>query len=150
MPLDTTRANTMTESMTTAFQSIGHGAPVTMPRGGTKNTGPIAWEYLVSSILASAAEARKELARRNAVKAGVLPDHRKEPRVVGTEAVVYEDGIVRIDLTVTTAGTRLDVGPLWDALERAGIARSKLDRLVAVHTLTNAAPHKFKPSLVTR
>jgi hypothetical protein len=119
-----------------------------MPRSKL-NTEPVAWEYHAASVLLRAADARKELAHRNAVKAGVLPDHKKDPRPAGTHEVIHDGDVVRIDLAVTTPATRLDTVPLWAAIEKAGIKRAALDKLIAKHTLTNAAPHKFTSSLVT-
>jgi hypothetical protein len=146
--LDTLRANARTAAINEAFAAIGAAGDTKMPRA-KGNTEPLAWEYHVSAHLLRIAEARKKKAQLAAVKAGVMFDPEKDPRAVGTHAVVYAGELVEIVVDVTTAQSRLDAVALFDDLVFAGVKRALIDRLVARHTHENRAPHKFTSSLVT-
>ena len=149
MPLDTARANTKTEALTTAFSDIGHAAGTLMPRSVNKATEPLAWEYFTAKLLESVAVARTRKAVRAAIKGGVLFDHKEDPRPIGTNAVIYDGDVIRIDLEVGTPGTKLDIDGLIPALVKAGIRLERVNELINRHTVENAAPHKFVASLAT-
>jgi hypothetical protein len=146
--LDTAQANAKTEAFNTAFAAIGVDGDTKMPRAKL-NTESTAWNYFVAAHLLRIAEARKKKAQAAAVKAGVLFDAEKNPRPVGTHALVYAGGVVEIVVDVTTPATKLDAPALFDALAAAGVKRALIDKLAARHTHENRAPHKFTSSLVT-
>jgi hypothetical protein len=152
MPLDAPRANTKTLAITNALALIGIESPTQMPRSGNKNTEPVAWEVFVAKLLEKTAKARTAKAVKAAIAAGVMFDHEDEPCPVGTNKVVYDGDVVRIDLEVGTPGMRLDVKALIPALVKASKKPMTLDTvqtLFTQHMVENAAPHKFTPSLVT-
>jgi hypothetical protein len=147
MPLDTIEANTLTGPITDAFTAIGRTDATKMPPT-KRNTEPLAWEYHVASVLLRLAEARKKKALAATIKGGVLFDHEKLPKAPGTNEVVYSGNIVEISVAVTTASASLDTDGFVDALEKTGVKRAVLDRLLGVHTTANRAPHKFTSALV--
>jgi hypothetical protein len=150
MPLDAPRANSKTEALTDAFESIGQSAGTLMPRSVNRATEPLAWKVFVAKLLVKRAAAREKAAIKDAIKGGVLFDHKEEPRPIGTNTVVYDGDVIRIDLQVGTPGTRLDVDALIPALVKAGLRLDRVNELVNRHTVENAAPHMFTASLVTR
>ena len=150
MPLDAVRAISKTEALTEAFASIGHAVGTQMPRSANKTTEGLAWEFFTAKLLETRAKARTKKAIKAAIKGRVLFDHEEEPKPIGTNTVVYEGDVVRIDLEVGTPGTRLDVDALIPALVKAGLKLDKVNELVNRCTVENAAPHKFTASLVTR
>lgn len=148
--LDAARANLLTTAINDAFAGIGKGPPTAMPRGSKNNTEPLAFEVLVSKRLAKLAAAREALAIRDAIKAGVMFDHKDDPLPEGTSKVVYDGDVVRIDLKVTGGRDGIDHDAYVADLEKAGVAPALLKRLAAKHATMSACPHSFTPSLVTR
>lgn len=150
MPLDAARSVTKTEALTDAFASIGHAAGTLMPRSANKATEPLAWEVFAAKLLEKAAAARTTRAIKAAVKGGVMFDHKEDPRPIGTNTVIYDGDVIRIDLEVGTPGTRLDIDALIPALVKAGLRLDRVNELVNRWTIENAAPHKFTASIVAR
>ena len=146
--LDVARANTLTDQFAMAFNEIGHTGESKMPRS-KRNDEPIAWEFHVAMHLARLAEARKEKARKNAVKLGVIFDPEKSPLVPGTNALVYAGEVVEIAVSVTTPATRVDVVALGVALVKSGVKEATFARLLKAATVENRAPHKFTATLCT-
>lgn len=142
------RANTRTAAFNDAFAEIGSGIGTSKPRS-TLNTEPVAWEFHVASHLARIATARKVKAHAAAVKAGVIFDHEKAPLAVGTNKLVYAGEVIEISVAVTSPSEKLDAPAFIADLEKSGIARKLLDKLVAKHTSESRAPHKFTSSLLT-
>jgi hypothetical protein len=150
MPLDANRAMTKTEALTEAFASIGHAAGTLMPRSANKAEELLAWEVFAAKLLEQIAAARARKAIKAAIAGGVMFDHSEHPEPIGTNRVVYDGDVVRIDLAVGTPGTRLDIDGLIPALVKAGLRLERVNELINRHTIENAAPHKFTTSLVTR
>jgi hypothetical protein len=148
MPLDVIRANARTAAINDAFALIGRAGDSKMP-ASKLNTEPVAWEYYAASHLNRIAEARKKAAQAAAVKAGLMFDPEKAPLAVGTNALVYAGDVVEIAVSVTTPASRLDTAAFVDDLEKSGVARKLLDRLVTKHTHESRAPHKFTATLAT-
>ena len=151
--LDATRANVITAAINAEFALIGYTGDAKLPRttrSDVKNTEPVAWEVLVSKHLERIAKARTAKAVKAAVKAGVMFDPETDPRVPGTEALVYAGEIVEIAVSVTTPATRLDADELQAALVRAGMKLPLVELLFKRCTHDNRAPHKFTSSLRTK
>lgn len=148
MPLDTAKATMKTVAITEAFDAIGVAEPTRQPRS-RRNNEPIAWEFFVATQLARLADARKRQAHEAAVNAGVLPDHEKEPLPEGAERSVYAGEVVTIALAVGVPVRRLDVKSFVKDLEKAGVARKLLDKLVEDNMVAARAPHKFTAALTT-
>jgi hypothetical protein len=147
MPLDAARANAKTEALNTAFASIGKAGDTVMPRS-KGNLEPLAWEYLVASHLKRLAEARKKKAHGEAVKAGVIFDHEKQPAPIGTKALVYAGEVVEIAVNVTTPTTNLDLPAFTEELQKY-MDQKVINRLLNKHTHENRAPHEFVATLAT-
>ncbi len=146
--LDATNAVIKVGMINAAFAEIGVTANTVMPCS-RKNTERLAWEYYVASHLLRIAEARKKLAVKAAVNAGIMFDPEQQPMVVGTNALVYAGDVVEISVSVATAATKLDITGLFADLVTHRVKRELLDRLAAKHTKTHRAPHTFTSSLAT-
>jgi hypothetical protein len=150
MPLDAARSVTKTEALSNAFASIGHAAGTLMPRSVNKATEPLAWEFFTSKMLETTAAARTKRAIKAAIAGGVMFDHTADPRRIGTNAVIYDGDVIRIDLAVGTPSTKVDLDALIPALVKAGLRLDRVNELINRCTTENAAPHRFTASLVTR
>jgi hypothetical protein len=146
--LDVPQANAKTTAFNDAFAAIGNAIPTKMP-GCKRNTEPAAWEYHVASHLLRLADARKKKAQAAAIKVGVMFDHEKQPRPIGSESVVYAGDVVDISVSVTTPATKFDLSAFCADLEKSGVKLLLINRLANKHTSENRAPHKFTSSLVT-
>lgn len=146
----TKAVNSKIEALNAAFAAIGTpaGNGTAMPRS-RRNLEPIAWEYLAAKHLAKIATARYEKAAREAIKAGVLFDHKAEPQPEGTSSVVYDGDVVRIVLSVTAGRPSIDHDSFCDDLAKRGVDAKILNSLTAKHTSPGSPPHTFTPSLVT-
>ncbi len=151
MPLDVTRANVKAEAINTAFKNIGTpaGNGTAMPRGAKANLEPIAWEVFMAKHLSKIAKAREAKAIKAAIVAGVMFDHEKNREPAGTNRVVYDGEVVRIDLSVGTGGAGIDHPGYVASLLAAGVDPKLLTRLANKHATVTAAPHSFSASLVT-
>jgi hypothetical protein len=151
MPLDTTQANTKTESINIAFDEIGYANGTAIPRGTKDKREAAAWEYHWASHLLRIAEIRRRKAAAECVKLGVMFDPKQDPLPVGTNATVFAGKLVEIAVQVAAPIERIDFLPLWDLLEKKfKLPRAKLDAVIADHTYELPAAHKFITSLVTR
>ena len=148
MTLTALKATERTAALTLAFTAIGATGDTKMPRSGS-NTDPIAWEFHVASHLARQAEARKKKAHAACVAAGLIFDHDSEPKPPGTSEVVYAGEVVEIAVSVSNPTAKLDGTLFIAALIEAGVSRKLIDRVRAMHTYENKAPHKFTSALVT-
>lgn len=146
--LNAAGAMILVDAVNAEFAAIGCTGNTKMPRS-KKNTEPAAWEYHVASHLVRVAEARKKKAHLAAVKLGVMFDHTKEPRPVGTEALVYPGDVVEIAVSVSTATTRMDPVELGVLLVKAGLSIKVVEQAFRKATHDNAAPHKFTSTLIT-
>lgn len=148
MAISLRRAETLTSAITDAFAGIGSTADTKAPKG-KGNTEAVAYEYFVASLLSKVAEARKNKSEREAVQAGLLFDPKKGARPSGTHEVLHEGEAVRIILDVGPASARLDVEAFVDLLEKAGLARAKIDKARKTATGAGRPPHRFQASLAT-
>jgi hypothetical protein len=141
MPLDTTNRNsTRAEAIAEAF------AAITLTPRPKRAADAVAVEYYVASTLLSAAEKRRDLAKREAVAAKVIPNGGLE---IGTHARIYVGEIVEISANVTPQADKLDGAGLVADLLAAGVRKALLARLVKRHTHEFAPAHRYVASLVT-
>lgn len=141
-------ANLLTNRINKAFGNIGKTNGTAMPTSD-RNTENVAWEVHVASHLARLAEGRKEAAYKEAVRSGVMPDHKAEPRCAGTNETVYGGDVVSINLSVRKGRPILDSARFIDDLLIAGVDRALVGKLVDKHTKQTAPAHVFTTSLVT-
>jgi len=132
MPLDDTKANR--SKTRAATNDVQHAA---------------AWEYHEASLALRADEVRRTKAQAAAVKAGVLPDHLKFPRPVGTNEVVYADGVLVISVTVFAPIAGVDHAGYVEDLLKAGVKPALIKRLDKKHRTETRPAHKFTSSLVS-
>lgn len=74
----------------------------------TNNTESYAWDYYIANKIEAYGKKAKDVARKMAIKNGVMFDHEKEPREPGTEADVYNGDVIRISLTVKEPNKTFD------------------------------------------
>ena len=121
--------------------------PAPKPKANAKALAAL--EYHLAATLARDAAARKKAAHKAAVSSAVLPDHETNPREPGTSEVCYDDGKIRIVLTVAEPIEKLDTQPFVDALVKAGMKPAVLAKLVKKHTYSTAAAHIYTSSILT-
>jgi hypothetical protein len=140
--LTISQANAKTTSITDAFADIGNTGETVMPRSKAF-LDPIAWRFLVAKLLRKAAEAEEGAAIKEAIKAGVLFDHKKNPEESDTARVVYDGEAVRIDLTVGTGRAGIDHDKFVAGLVLAKVDPKLLARLALNCATVTAPPHSF-------
>lgn len=147
MPLTSTAANKMTNSINQAFDAIGRKGDSEMPHS-TRNTEQVAWEFHVASHLYRIAEGRKKVAVKAAINAGILPDYEKEPSTPGTNMSVYHGDVVQVSLKVNNGKSYLDHKSFSAALIKHGVDSDLVNKLLSEHTKNARAPHQLTTALV--
>lgn len=148
MALTPRRRNELIDAINVAFKDIGNVAPTKPPRTKS-NQGPAAWEYFVARHLEGLAAGRIKQAKREAISAGVIFDHEKQPREPGTNEMIYTGEQVGVWLEVREPGTRIDTVRLVEHLQSKKVAQKVIDEAVAYATVTNKPAHVFRVSLLT-
>ncbi len=154
MPTTAMRTRTKADTINDRFLSIGKADGTAMPKWKGKpamlTAALAAWEYHVSSRLLRIAESRRDKAIAAAIKAGVLFDHFKKPRPVGTHEIVYSGAIIEIILSVSAGTPGVDHDGFVADLVKAKIDPKLLRRLATKWAIETRPAHKFVSSLVNR
>jgi hypothetical protein len=127
-----------------AFSKIG-----AMPVKPATNKEPIAYEYFIANHLAKLAEGRREVAKKSAVDAGILPDvdDPKNQREPGTDEFVYQDNLVIITLNVSKPRIQVDMKELTKQLLAAKVKPDVVDAAIKAASKPTRAGHKFSALL---
>jgi len=133
-------------ALNVAFNKLGYTNGHNMPQT-TKNTDAIAWELFIAQHIARIAEARKDEAHKEAVKAGVLFDHKSNPKDMGTHSI-YTGDIVSYICKVNSPPSRLDTKMLRSELLKAGVSQEVVNKCYARSTKELAGAHSFVGTLV--
>ncbi len=142
MPLDATKPAAKLDALADQLSAITLGLN---PKG---NTDAIGLRLARGWKLRSLIEKECEAAGKEAVAAGVLPDHAKAPLSVGTHPRVYAGELVEISATVVEQAERLDGAALVADLLAAGVKAPLLKKLVAKHTKRFNPSHRYSATLV--
>ena len=141
MPFSQSQANKLTDNFRTSLGMIGKNLKLPKGKG---NTAPIAWEFFVSHVLNSYAAARYNAAKREAVKAGVIFNHEKDPLPAGTKQDVYNDGVVRVSVEVRSSYEQVDAKKMAAFLAGKGVKQKDIDDAIAFATTQTKCPHVFR------
>ena len=146
------RSSEIRDNIRTAFYAIGN-TPQTRPtRPSERNDGAIAYEYFVSYRLASEAETRKKKAVAQAVEAGVIFDHNKDPLPPGTsQHIVYHGDQVLILCNVANITDKVDWEAIvTDLISSKKVALKDIEVLAKKHTVPKAekGAHTFSSTLL--
>ena len=149
MALSSRLKNRLMDAINMSFANIGNQKP-TLPPRSSENTASIAWDLFVSNHLLALAKKRKDVAHSNAVRAGIIFDHIRQPRTPDDSGMIYTGDQVGVYLVVRNPGKRVNVDKLRDML----IHTWKIDESVidtAIHNATEESKpaHEFKVSLIT-
>ncbi len=113
------------------------------------NTGEAALQYWLWKFVAKIASGREREAITNAVKAGVLFDHKKAPLPEGTLKQTYTSDVVNVNVLVKNASRSLDQEALKDNLRKKfKLTQEQINTAFEMSMKYNAAPHEFSPVLV--
>jgi len=136
-------------AISAAFSKIGnHNGTICPP--SKSNVALIAYEFVVAQFLRKQADARFEQATREAVKAGVIFDHKKEPLAGGVTQVLHNSDVAVITVVTKAPATRFDKD-LFIAKAKLLVPASKheaFEQLVYDCTKLNAVPHTFTSAFV--
>lgn len=149
MSLSNTIRNRIVDGINTAFTAIGLSAETKMPRAKKgDNQAPIAWELYVSDHLMRLAKARNDAARRQAIDAGIMFDHERNPREPGTNEQLYNGEHVAVWVIVNKGSTRVDYNKMVTYLASHGVNQKVIDGAVLFGTSVTRPAHSFKVALV--
>jgi len=112
------------------------------------NRAHIAYKFAVARMVRRIAGALYETATKEALEAGVLFDHKKQPMKSGQIKVLYQDEVVTVTCTTSTPHDLLNRVKLRELLhERFGVTGAEFDKLMKDSTSPSAAPHEFNASI---
>ena len=148
MSLSQRTRNRVVDAINVAFAGIGTGETKMPPVKKGDNKSAIAWEYFLAHFLNTLAAARLKTAKANAVEAGILFDHEKDPRPPGTNEPIFEGEHVVVWLQVKRGSTRVDPAKMAAYLTANGVAGTIVQAAVEHASSTSKPPHEFKPALV--
>lgn len=114
----------------------------------TNNTESYAWDYYIANKIEAYGKKAKDVARKMAIKNGVMFDHEKEPREPGTEADVYSGDVIRISVSVKNPASKLDGEGFYGALKRLGIVNDEIEELYQLYHKETRAAHSFTATLL--
>lgn len=144
--LTSTNASLLTNKLNKAFDNIGKTNGTSMPES-ERNMDGLAYELHVAMHLARMAEARKTAAMKQAVNVGIIPNYKEQPSTPGTQATVYDGGVVNVQMVVRNGRNIVDTDKLIQALVDSGVDSSLVLRLVEKHTKMSAPSHIFTTTL---
>lgn len=127
------------------FESLG--IETHKPPRSKDNRALIAWEFFTSYVLKACAQARYNKAAKEAVKAGVIFDHEKDPSPVGTKTVCYAGDQITVSVEVRQPYEKVDPDKLCSYLRGKGVSQQYLDEARAYATSMTKAPHVFRAEL---
>ena len=114
---------------------------------GVSNSEYIALELYFSKELLKQAEERNKLAIQSAIEAGVMFDHKIEPRADGTNEIIYPGKHVSVLLTVKTGSVRMDKNAFISALIKRGVNTKIITAAETEATTRATGAHTFTPTL---
>lgn len=148
MALSSRLKNRLMDAINMSFANIGNQKP-TLPPRSSENTASIAWDLFVSNHLLALAKKRKDVAHGNAVRAGIIFDHIRQPRTPGDSGMIYTGDQVGVYLVVRSPGKRVNVDKYEAYLLHTGVSQETLD-VARMHATEESKPaHEFKVSLIT-
>ncbi len=131
-----------------ALNSIGNTNGTRLPVTKS-NTGEAALQYWLWKFVAKVVTGKATEATANAIKAGVLFDHKKAPLPDGTEKQVYHSDVVNVNVLVKKAAQRLDADVLKANLRTMfKLSQEQVDSAFEASMKYNNAPHEFSAVLV--
>ena len=115
------------------------------------NTESLAWDYHIAAKVEAYGKGAKDKARKEAIKAGVMFDHEKEPLPPGADKVVYEGKNVVINVKVKEPSTTFDHKKFEYEFNKAnlvsGTNREAFDALFAKCFKQSRPAHTFTSDL---
>lgn len=142
MPLDATRPPTKLDALADQF------AAITLGLKPKSNTDAVSVRYVRAKFLLSKAEKEAEAATKEAVAAGVLPDHATTPLALGTHPRVFHGEFVDISCVVVAQAEKFDQDGFAADLLASGVKAPLLKRLLAKHTRPQKNAHRYSATLI--
>lgn len=143
--LTATQAAVINNKLAVQLKSIGD----TMCPPSTNNTESYAWDYYVANKIEAYGKKAKDVARKMAIKNGVMFDHEKEPREPGEAVDVYSGDVIRISLAVKMPVTKVDGEAFYDALKKLGIVNEQVEERYQLSHKTARPAHSFTATLLS-
>jgi hypothetical protein len=115
------------------------------------NTGAVALQYWLYNWLSKQVDGKLRTVTKEAIRTGVIFDHKEEPLPGGTVKQVYSDDMVAISVSVNQPTSSVKWDRVRQALVDGGyIGEHDLGDIVHRHTVKNAAAHKFSSVLIEK
>jgi hypothetical protein len=149
MALTSRKVKIIEDAVNTAFKAIGVERPTNMPQGGDNENDPLLWEMCVANHLNTLASKRKERAFNDAIKARLFSDPKRNPQPPGTDKIVASGNLVQLHLKVVGRKSKVDYETVLDELQKAGVKRDLIAKLVREHTEPVASQHTFTAEMIT-
>lgn len=148
MALSSRLKNRLMDNINMSFAQIGNQKP-TLPPRSSENTASIAWDLFVSAHLLALAKKRKDVAHGNAVRAGIIFDHIRQPRTPDDNGMIYTGDQVGVYLVVRSPGIRVNAHKMCEELLRFGVDQELIEMARMNATEESKPAHEFKVSLIT-
>lgn len=145
--LTATQAAVINNKLAVQLKSIGD----TMCPPSTNNTESYAWDYYIANKIEAYGKKAKDVARKMAIKNGVMFDHEKEPREpTGGELVdVYTGDVIRISLAVKNGATSVDGREFYATLKNMGLITDDIEAAYQGAHKTARPAHSFTATLLS-
>ena len=137
-----TALNLLKSNIDADFDKLGTKKQTPPP--SKNNLAAIAWEFFISHTLQVRASARYKAATKEAVKAGVLFDHEKEPLEAGTKKEIYNRDSIVVSVEVRSPYEKVDVDKMISYLVGKGVNEEVLNEGRKFASTMTRAPHIFK------
>lgn len=141
---------TFNNSIQTAVEAAGATPKFALGRTTRRNDEFIAIELYAARKATEYAEARYKRAVSSAIEAGVMFDHKKEPKSDGTNLVYFVGDNVTVSLLVKAGAQRLNAEDFVANLVKLGVKKEIVDKAMASATKKSVGAHTFTPALVQK
>jgi hypothetical protein len=147
--LTSTEANRLTSAIDKMLMNVGKTNGTKLP-ASKSNTGDIALQYWLATVVSRFANNLMKKATKDAIKAGVIFDHKRDPLGPNIHRQLYNSDVVTISIETRNEGTRVDTETLRKELTKRGVKDGVLDAAWAAAIKKSAAPHFFSATLVEK
>lgn len=145
--ISATDANKLRSGIDKALLNIGKTNGTKLPQSKS-NSGQAALQYWLATMVVRFANNMMKKATADAIKEGVIFDHKKHPLPAGVNKMFYQSDVVNVVIETRAASTRVDLDKLRTKLREAKVKDTVIDEAFAGATVSNAPPHLFHATLV--
>ena len=134
-------------SLEKAFNDLGHN-DLNAPKI-QRNTEKAAYEFHIAKLLSKYASKRLEEATKQAITAGVIFDHKKEPRQKVSTETLYEGDYITVFLNMKSGRTIIDTAKFERNLLLNGVSTTVINKSKEDAVKQTNHSHEFVASFNT-